>query len=237
MVVTITHIFSYWIIYAFIGWILETIYCSIPQRKFVERGFLNGPLVPIYGFGAILILYVLDPYINDPVLVFVYGLLLTSSLEYITSFIMEKLFHMRWWDYSQQPYNIKGRVCLKNSLMFGFLCLILVTWVHPRIIDFINTIPQNVLTILASVLFVIVVIDTIVSVASTMHLKNRVVNIHAMKDTLNSKITSLEHGVRDSLQSLKRGELRILRSFPSLSSRKFTDIMEEIKQQVRQKKK
>ena len=116
-------LFLLFLIYSTLGWCGEMIYCSIGQRRLCEkRGFLNGFLCPIYGFGALLVLWALRGGCESPVLTFFFGALLTSAVEYFTSYLMEKLFHMRWWDYSRYKFQIHGRVCLLNSTLFGLLC-------------------------------------------------------------------------------------------------------------------
>ena len=116
------HLFTFFLlmVYSFIGWCGEMLYCSACQRRLCEkRGFLNGPLCPIYGHGALIVLFCLDGGCHSPILTFLLGGILTTMLEYLTSYTMEKLFHMRWWDYSQFKLQINGRVCLLNSTLFG----------------------------------------------------------------------------------------------------------------------
>ena len=114
------ELFLLYIAYSTLGWCGEMLYCSIPKGHICEkRGFLNGFLCPIYGHGALLVLYLLHGGFQNPVLTFIFGAIVTSILEYFTSWIMEKLFHMRWWDYSHYKFQINGRVCLLNSTCFG----------------------------------------------------------------------------------------------------------------------
>ena len=105
-------------IYSLLGWVCESTYCSILAKKLINRGFLNGPFCPIYGVGALLIVKLLSPFSHNLVILFFASLLLTSLLEYLTGFAMEKLFHAKWWDYSHRRFNIQGRVCLGNALIF-----------------------------------------------------------------------------------------------------------------------
>lgn len=127
------HYILYFFVYSFLGWVCECLYCGIPQRRFINRGFLAGPYCPIYGWGALLVLYVLSPFRDHLLLLFAAGMILTSALEYITSFVMEKLFHSKWWDYSEQPFNLHGRICLKNTLLFGVMGVFVVRFAHPLI--------------------------------------------------------------------------------------------------------
>ena len=232
-------LFVYWIIYSFIGWILETVYCSILSGKFEERGFLNGPLVPIYGFGAMIILATLLPYAFNPVLVFILGLILTSSLEYLTSYIMEKAFKMRWWDYSEMFMNINGRVCLLNSTMFGALSLILVEYIHPVIVALIANISMEYLNYIAIALFALVIIDFIASLRATLNLQSRLFELNNIKYEIEKLKSKLEgsHEIRlkelndsyDTLKAtLKTREVRLLKAFPRLKSESLQEFIEDV---------
>lgn len=128
----------YFFLYSFLGWVCECIYCGIPARHFINRGFLAGPYCPIYGVGALFILHLLQPFGDYVILVFLIGCILTSTLEYITSWGMEALFHTKWWDYSNEPWNLHGRVCLKNSILFGILCIVVYYIIHPSLSTFIH---------------------------------------------------------------------------------------------------
>lgn len=152
--IEIAYVYAYFIIYAFLGWVCEDIYCGIGKRQFINRGFLYGPYCPIYGVGALLVLYPLLLVGYHPALVFLVGMFITTALEYITSYVMEKLFHTRWWDYSSYPLNLNGRICLKNSLLFGILCMVVVFVIHPRIMKFVMHINDQLLYVLL-VLFTI----------------------------------------------------------------------------------
>ena len=121
--------------YSFLGWCCECVYCSIPAKKFINRGFLEGPYCPIYGVGALLVISLLLPYKQHPVTLFIAGTILVTTLEYITSWLMEIMFHTRWWDYSNYRFNINGRVCLLNAILFGIMALVVCYGIHPVILD------------------------------------------------------------------------------------------------------
>lgn len=123
----------YLMIYSFFGWCCECIYCSIEQKKLINRGFMTGPFCPIYGFGALIMIGASSFLPDHVVITFLGGMLLTSILEYITSWGMEKMFDTTWWDYSEKKYNLHGRVCLLNSTLFGILCIILHFDLHPLV--------------------------------------------------------------------------------------------------------
>ena len=135
--------FLYFTAYSILGWACETFYCSVGSRKFVNRGFLNGPVCPVYGFGAVLVILLLRSTEKNLVALFLSGMMVTTVLEYLTSVLLEKLFHMKWWDYSRYKFQINGRVCLLNSLMFGGLSVILMRVLHPWISGMIGKIPEK----------------------------------------------------------------------------------------------
>ena len=117
--------FLFFIIYSFLGWLLEVTVKLVEDQRFINRGFLIGPVCPIYGFGALLLQLLLNKYINDPWTLFIMIILTCSVLEYSTSYILEKLFHTRWWDYSRKKFNINGRICLETMIPFGIFGLII----------------------------------------------------------------------------------------------------------------
>lgn len=135
------YLACYFLLYAFLGWCLEVVFCSVNTGKFVNRGFLNGPLCPIYGFGAVLVISLLSPLQNHLILLYIASVLLTSLLELVTGFVLKKLFHTSWWDYSNQPFNIGGYICLKFSLLWGIACLVLVKLIHPLLAGLVNLLP------------------------------------------------------------------------------------------------
>lgn len=157
------YYFLLFIIYSFLGWCIESIYCMIEQRKVVSRGFLIGPYCPIYGWAALIMIFLLQRYLNDPIVLFVMGAVIASIIEYITSLFMEKLFHARWWDYSHVKFNVNGRICLTNSILFGLLCVILLYIVNPYIIKMVDLIPTLYLIFISSFLLAIFLIDNIVT--------------------------------------------------------------------------
>lgn len=154
----------YFFIYSLLGYICEVIFCSFGQRRLVNRGFLYMPICPIYGFGALLVFIFIRPFYDYWYLVFLLGLLLTSILEYFTSYLLESLFKIRLWDYSGKKININGRVCLKNSLLFGIMSIIMLYIIDPFISKIIFKIEDNIKLILSVILIVFILIDLIFSI-------------------------------------------------------------------------
>lgn len=151
----------YFFLYSFLGWICECIYCGIPAHRFINRGFLAGPYCPIYGVGALFVLHLLQPFGNHAILVFLMGCIITSILEYITSWGMEILFHTKWWDYSKQPFNIHGRICLKNSVLFGILSVFVYYVIHPLLSSFIHRFSLSAQILLCILLLIYFLYDLI----------------------------------------------------------------------------
>jgi len=190
-------------LYSFLGWCGEMVYCSLGQRRLCEkRGFLNGPICPIYGHGALLVLMTLG--LEPPVWTFLVGAIQTSALEYLTSYLMEKLFHMRWWDYSQKRFNLNGRVCLLNSVLFGLACVLLCHVVQPFLIGYVHQLLRSGAGIpLAFALTVIYIIDIVLSVRSAIQIGNRLEKLHAIHDELAEKLERLKAEQQQALEAQK----------------------------------
>lgn len=183
----LVNIFLYFTVYSFLGWSLETAYASIRQRKFINRGFLIGPFTPIYGFGAILIIAssklifnLIGNYNSSLLISLIFSTLMVTSLEFITGYVLEKAFNSKWWDYSDLPFNIKGYICLKYSILWGILAFLLVKVVHPNIEDYIIKIPISIKLHVSIVVFLYILFDTYKSVISTLDLRKAIINYSDM---------------------------------------------------------
>lgn len=164
--------------YSIMGWFVECIACSIEQRRFVhDRGFLIGPYCPIYGFGAMYMYLFLNRYYNDPITLFVMAVVGTSIIEYVTSYLMEKLFKARWWDYTKERFNIEGRICLRNSILFGILGIAFIYFISPAFMSVVNKIPKIILIIISIILFITFIVDNILTFTIINSLKNKLSNI------------------------------------------------------------
>ena len=162
------------LIYSFIGWCSEVIYTSSITGQFVNRGFLLGPLCPIYGFGVLLVVLCLNPIKHNIVLLFFGSIFLTSLLEYVTGFILEKLFNERWWDYSDMPFNLNGYICLRFSLMWGIGCLFIVKVLFPFTEKLIDKIPKKIGLPLLIFLTLILAIDLVITLVGMLHLPKQI---------------------------------------------------------------
>ena len=181
------------LVYSFLGWCGEMVYCSIGQRRLCEkRGFLNGPLCPIYGHGAIVVLLVLDGGCDNPILTFFLGAVLTSLVEYVTSFAMEKLFHMRWWDYSHYKFHLNGRVCLLNSTLFGLASVFLCHAANPPIAAWLAQLfTAGIAVPLALILAAVYLADIVLSVRSAIQIGDRLAKLQAIHDELSERLEQM----------------------------------------------
>ncbi|WP_190973611.1 putative ABC transporter permease [Bifidobacterium callitrichos] len=171
MILTVEYLFLWFLFYSFCGWVYESILVSVQERRPVNRGFLNGPLCPIYGTGAVLGVVVLGG-VRNPILLFVISAVGACLLEYVTSWAMELLFHARWWDYSNFPINLNGRICLYGALIFGVGGVVIVDVVQPEVARVTAMIPIMVIHWLFVTLFALTVADTIITVIGIIDLED-----------------------------------------------------------------
>jgi len=191
-----------------IGWTMEVICKFVEFGRFINRGFLIGPYCPIYGVGSVLIILMLEPYASSPVFVFVMALFICGALEYLTSCVMEKLFHARWWDYSHRRFNIDGRVCAGTLIPFGILGLGLIYVIKPVLFDCFARIPSPVLTPLCIALLLMLTTDILISTSVLSRIRQSA-NLAGGDDT-----ETLTRAIRDTLGKQNLLLRRILRAFP-----------------------
>lgn len=214
--------FMLFMVYSVIGYLMEVVVVSFKNRRLTDRGFLIGPYCPIYGCGALLITLFLSKYVNDIPVLFVMSCVFGASLEYFSSYIMEKIFKTRWWDYSSNKYNLNGRICLFTTVCFGSLGVILIHFLNPFFMGILSLIPSVLLNILAVILFVIFVVDVIVSFNIISNIKK--VDLSDAKDTTD-EITRM---VRDTLKKHSYFTKRLTVAFPNFEV-KFKDTLKKFK--------
>ena len=188
------QIFAYFLIYSCIGWCLEVIYAAVTTGNLINRGFLNGPVCPIYGFGMVIVLFALTPLSHSLLLLYLGGVLLPSALELVGGWALYKLYHTRWWDYSDYPFNIGGYICLEFSLLWGVGTLIVMKLVHPIIADAVALIPPLVGLILMFLLYAIYAADTIATAFAASDLARDLDALEKVADSM--------HAVSDAMTEL-----------------------------------
>ena len=239
----------YYFIYACMGWCIESIYASWIDARLVNRGFLNGPVCPIYGFGALILIIVLRPVMDNILLLFIGAVILTSVLEYITSLALEKAFKHKWWDYSSRFFNVQGRICLVFSLYWGMFSILMLKILHPQVVDWVAQIPINYGIIGLLILLLYFLGDFILSLSSLIDLNALIVQMHSIrlevKETLEHITgTSLE-GIEDTIGELKgkyetlhikiaSKHQRLLIAFPTIRSKHYEHILHDIKDRMSQ---
>lgn len=254
----------YFFIYAFIGWVVEVSYHAVTKGKFINRGFLAGPYCPIYGFGAISVIYFLtDIAEKNKLVLFLGSMLIATLIEFVAGFLLEKIFHERWWDYSDRKFNIGGYVCLEFSVIWGMFCFLLYEAVHPLIEKLVGLVPVALIKYLGIGLVIIMGLDLIATINTLIGLNkefksidkisrdikkvsdkigvrvyDKTVQIENRQEELRKKPEFIE--IENRIKELKerKGQLeekRILKSFPNLSKRlgERQREIEELRERIR----
>lgn len=186
-------LFLYFATYSFLGWVCESIYCSILDKKIVNRGFLNGPVCPVYGVGALAVIFLLNKYKGNVLTLFVMGVIVTSIIEYLTSVILEVAFQTRWWDYSNHKFNIHGRVCLLNSILFGIMSVVLVEIIHTEVVKIVTHIPKVINIIVACIIIVVMIADLVTTLMAMINLNSKLKSFVDMIVELNTMNIKFKH--------------------------------------------
>lgn len=185
------HVLAFFLIYSCTGWCLEVIFAAATTGQLVNRGFLNGPVCPIYGFGMVIVLFALTPLQNSVLLLYIGGVILPSALELVGGWALYKLYHTRWWDYSDFPFNIGGYICLEFSLLWGVGTLVVMRIVHPVVAGLVDMIPPFVGFVVMCVLYAVYAADVVVTafaasgLAKTLDAMEQLADsIHAVSDAM-----------------------------------------------------
>ena len=172
MIYNLEIYFMLFIIYSVGGWIMECTLGVIEKHKFVNRGFLIGPYCPIYGVGVVSGTLLLSRFSENVIVLFILSILVCGTLEYLTSYFMEKIFKARWWDYTRRKFNINGRICLETLIPFGVISVLILRFVNPLVFKGLYNIPHNVLNWLVIFIFIIYLADSIISINIILRFKN-----------------------------------------------------------------
>ena len=162
---------AFFYVYCFLGWIFESTYVCLKQKRLVNRGFLRLPMLPLYGSGAVMMLWVSLPVRDSLPLVYISGFIAATALEYVTGAVMERLFKVRYWDYTKQPFNLHGYICLTSSIAWGFFSDLLIYVIHPPIDKLLHKLPALLVNPLAAVIAVLFIMDTVKSTKAAIDLR------------------------------------------------------------------
>ena len=258
--------FLIFILFSFIGWISEVIYVGVTSaHKFVNRGFLYGPLCPVYGFGGVMILMLPPSLYKTWIPLFFASMILCTIVEYFVSWLMEKLFHTRWWDYSHYKIQLNGRICLLNSILFGFLGVVVIHFVYPLMIDLLNSLGQTLINISGMIILAVLSVDIFFTVRKLVDFANVMKKLKEFGETLNSHYGQEEWFKKGSFMEMinsviERAENRteefsqkilekidkvqnlhlpsvepFLKKFPSIKSTKYKEELNMIKEKFHKK--
>ena len=178
------HWLTFFYIYCFFGWIFESTYVSLKQHHFVNRGFLRLPMLPLYGTGAVMMLWVSLPVKDNLLLVYCSGVVAATLLEYVTGYIMERLFKVRYWDYSSQKFNLHGYICLTSSIAWGFLTIFMTEIIHRPIERFVLNLPPSLEWCLLGIVSGCFVMDTIQSTREALSLAKTLESVSKLRADL-----------------------------------------------------
>lgn len=216
-------------IYCFIGWVFESSWVSFLQRRFVNRGFLRAPLLPLYGTGAIMMLWVSIPFQGNLLMTFVAGMVGATVLEYIVGVSMEALFKVKYWDYSKQRFNFQGVVCLSSSIAWGFLTLLLTQVIHRPIEELVFCMPQTALWIVDIAVSLVFVTDTVISVRAALDIRkmlDKMTEIRAELDKIQVQMSLFKMETRDQLNGLKDKTLEQVDAFKAYTKEQLEALKE-----------
>ncbi len=188
---SIFDLYFYFMIYSFLGWALESAYVSASNKTWTNRGFISGPLCPIYGTGATLVIVALTPFKNNLLLMFLGGVFIATVVEYVIALLLEKIFHATWWDYSQMRFQLQGRICLRRSLEWGVLTVVMMHLIQPPIQRFVAWIPRTTGEFIGVLLLMYLMADASVTVMNIFQLKEKIARLEEAGLGLREKMESV----------------------------------------------
>lgn len=228
MIFTFYQITAFFFIYAFFGWCVEVAYQGVTKGILVNRGFLNGPVCPIYGVGMVGVLLILTPLADNLFLLFVGGIIITTTIELFGGWLLDKMFHMRWWDYSDKPFNLEGYICLEFCLIWGICVMSVVRLIHPMIEGFVNKVPHTLGVILLIIFVVVMIVDLIVTYKTVIGITRSLGEIEKIAETL--------HEISESLTKTVGSTAIVATEKVEASKEKMTGVVADGKEKVTEKK-
>lgn len=242
------ELLTYFIIYSFLGWVMESIVRTISEKKLINTGFLHGPFCPIYGIGAIILFAFLDKFENNLILLFFVAIIVLTIWEYIVGWMLEKLFNTKYWDYSEQKFNIQGRVCLTNSICWGILGVLLVKYIHPFIQNIVLKIDNSILKYIIIVIAALMLIDAIISIVKVKNIKSTLERVEKLNKEIKEKLKEIRGMKKDTDASksieniqklvnklkrkrnrtiihLYRNVNRLKKAFPTINTKEITEVL------------
>ncbi len=254
------EVLTYFIIYSFLGWVMESTVRTICEKKLINTGFLHGPFCPIYGIGAMILFLFLKRFENQLILLFFMGVIVLTFWEYIVGVMLEKMFKTKYWDYSKHKFNFQGRICLTNSICWGILGILFVKYIHPFIENIVSNINPIILYYIVAILSVVILIDMIVSIIKVKNIQSTLEQIEKLNTEIKEKLKEIRLLKRDTnetisieniqniVENLKKKRNRIIRhlyrnvyrlkkAFPAINTKEITEILNKKIEKYKQKRK
>ena len=251
MEINLFNLVTYFIVYSFLGWLMESIFRSICEKKLINTGFLRGPFCPIYGIGSIIMLVFLQNFANLPILLFFISIIILTSWEYIVGVLLEKIFNTKYWDYSNHKFNFQGRICLTNSIYWGILGVLFIKYIHPFIQSFLSKINSNLLNYVVAILFMIFLVDMVKSIINVKNIKVTLEKIEDINQEIKEKLKEMRQlrrkekesklkteNIQQLIDTLKKKRnktilhlyknvYRLKKAFPAINTKEITEILNQ----------
>ena len=249
---------TYFIIYSMLGWVLESVFKSILFKKLVNSGFLHGPFCPIYGAGALIMILFLGRFSDNILMLFVMSFVVLTLWEYLVGILLEKLFHTKYWDYSNNRFNFQGRICLQNSIYWGILGVLFIKLIHPFMIEQVKQIPTQALINFNILILVLLLTDSVISIVKLNTYENKLKQLKEIGENIKEKLKNFKYESsqgklsKEALQkkmdelnqkparmkrSMYRQIIRLRKAFPTMKSEKITQILKTINIKEKERKK
>ncbi len=248
MEVNVFDLLLYFMLYSFLGWIMESIFRSFCEKKIINTGFLYGPVCPIYGLGSVIIIAFMGSMQGKIIETFFLSIVVFTLWEYFVGVFLEKVFNTKYWDYSNHKINFQGRICLTNSLAWGFLGVAFINYIHPFIHSLVDNVPADILHYIVYGALAILIVDTIVTVIKTKNIKFKLNKVEELNEEIKQRIKDIKEKVTDRTKSkpdkeeketveelkTKRDKImdglykyayRIKQAFPAIKSKEITEIL------------
>ena len=257
MNINLFELINYFILYSFLGWIMESVFQSICEKKIINTGFLKGPFCPIYGFGASIMFLFLEGFENKPILLFGIAIIILTAWEYMVGIFLEKVFHTKYWDYSDHKINFQGRICLTNSICWGILGVIFVKYIHPFVQEVMGKMDTNLLNYIMAILSIILITDMISSIIHVKNMKTKLKKIEEINKEIKEKLNEIKksqnekeeqaiQNIQKVVESLKKKRnrtilhlyknvYRLKKAFPVINTNEITEILNQ-KIEIRKKR-
>lgn len=229
---TITQWLIFFYFYCLFGWIFESTYVSLKSKKFVNRGFMRGPFLPIYGSGAIMMLVVSMPFQDNLILTYLAGCVGATALELVTGMAMEALFKVRYWDYSNQRFNYKGHICLSSTVAWGFLTILMTEFLHKGVEKLIFVVPYGIVSSITMVVSVCVIIDFTLSFKAALDLRDVLIGLEKAKaemERIQKRLDVIVVVANDEIETRRQeNSLRVEELMENIEGR-FSSLKERVK--------